>query len=122
MALNVGVVGLRAIGNQHVDAHARDPLSHLVAVCDLVKERADSTAAKHGAKPYYSLRAMLEGEPDLDVVDVCTGGYEYGSWHYEPAMEAMAAGKHVLVEKPLSSDVHQAREMVATAREKRVYL
>jgi len=122
VALNVGVVGLRGIGNQHADAHSKDPLSRLVAVCDLVKERADSTAAKYGAKPYSGLRAMLESEPDLDVVDVCTGGYENGSWHYEPAMEAMAAGKYVLVEKPLSSDVRQAREMVATAKAKRVYL
>jgi predicted dehydrogenase len=64
---------------------------------------------------------MLKNE-DLDVVDVCTGGYENGSWHFEPAMEALAAGKHVLCEKPLSNDINEAREMVRYAAEKKLYL
>jgi len=53
---------------------------------------------------------------------VATGGYENGSWHFEPAMEAMEAGKHVLVEKPISNRVEEARQMVAKAAEKDVYL
>ncbi|MCL4507411.1 MAG: Gfo/Idh/MocA family oxidoreductase [Chloroflexi bacterium] len=122
MALKVGLVGLRGIGNLHADCHMEDPLSNLVAVCDVVKDRADKTAAKHGVKAYYSLKDMLAAEPDLDIVDVTTGGYENGSWHYEPAMEALEAGKNVLVEKPLSNDVKEAREMVAKAAEKKVYL
>jgi len=73
-------------------------------------------------KAYYSLDAMLKGEPELQMVDVCTGGYENGSWHYEPAMEAMEAGKAVLVEKPLSNNVLEARRMVAKAAEKKSIL
>ena len=122
MALKVGVVGLRGIGQSHADCHMKDPLSNLVAVCDVVKERADAEAAKHKVKAYYSLADMLKGEPDLEMVDVTTGGFENGSWHYEPAMEAMEAGKSVLVEKPLSNDVGEARQMVAKAAEKKVYL
>ncbi|MCA1596151.1 MAG: Gfo/Idh/MocA family oxidoreductase [Chloroflexi bacterium] len=122
MALKVGMVGLRGIGVPHANAHKEDPLSDFVAVCDVVKERADGAAEKYGVKAYYSLKDMLDGEPDLDVVDVCTGGLENGSWHYEPAMQAMEAGKHVLVEKPLSSNIHEAREMVAVAGENDVYL
>jgi len=121
MALKVGMVGLRGIGVPHAEAHTADPLSNLVAICDVVKERADAAAEKYGAKAYYSLTEMLANE-ELDVVDVCTGGLENGSWHYEPAMEAMYAGKHVLVEKPISSDVEEAREMVAAAIENDVYL
>ena len=56
---------------------------------------------------------MLANE-DLDIVDVTTGGYENGSWHFEPTMEALEAGKHVLCEKPLSNDIGEAREMVRT--------
>jgi predicted dehydrogenase len=122
MALKVGIVGLRGIGMGHADAHSKDPLSNLVAVCDVVKERANAAAQKHGVRAYYSLDEMLRSEPDLDIVDVCTGGYENGSWHYEPAMQAMESGKHVLVEKPLSNDVGEARQMVAKAAEKNVYL
>jgi len=121
MALKVGIVGMRGIGNIHAQAHSQDPLAKLVAVCDVVKERADTAAQKYGVKAYYSLREMLRNE-DLDIVDITTGGYENGSWHFEPAMEAMEAGKHVLVEKPLSNDITEARQMVAKATEKDVYL
>ena len=121
MALKVAVVGLRGIGDNHTNCHKNDPLSNLVAVCDVVKERADATAKKHGVKAYYDLREMLRNEP-IDIVDVTTGGYENGSWHFEPAMEALEAGKHVLVEKPLSNDVGEARQMVAKAGEKNLYL
>ncbi|NLG50440.1 MAG: Gfo/Idh/MocA family oxidoreductase [Chloroflexi bacterium] len=121
MPINVGVVGLRGIGNHHAECHSKDPLSNLVAVCDVIRERADATAAKYGCKAYYSLKDMLANE-DLDMVDVTTGGFENGSWHFEPAMQAMEAGKHVLVEKPLSNDVGEARQMVAKAEEMGVYL
>ncbi len=122
MTLKIGLVGLRGIGTTHANAYKEEPLGDLAAVCDVVKERADSVAAKFGVKAYYRLSDMLTNEPELDIVDVTTGGFENGSWHYEPAMEAMEAGKHVLVEKPLSNDVGEARQMVARAAAKGVYL
>jgi len=121
MALKVGVVGMRGIGQTHAQCHAMDPLARLVAVCDVVKARADEVAAKHKVKAYYTLKDMLANE-DLDIVDVTTGGPENGGWHYEPAMEALDAGRNVLVEKPISNDVEEAREMVAYAQEKDLYL
>ncbi len=121
MTLKVGVVGMGAIGNNHANCHMNDALSHLVAVCDVVKEKADAAAATHGVKAYYSLSEMLANE-ELDVVDVTTSGYEQGSWHYEPTMEALEAGKHVLCEKPLSNDILESREMVRFAEEKKRYL
>ncbi len=121
MALKIGIVGCRGIGMTHANAYKQDELADLVAVCDVVKERADAMAEKLGVRVYYSLSEMLRGE-ELDIVDVTTGGFENGSWHFEPAMEAIEAGKHVLVEKPLSNDVGEARQMVARAAEKNVYL
>jgi predicted dehydrogenase len=121
MALKVGVVGMGGIGNQHSDCHKNDALSDLVAVCDVVKEKADAAAERLGVKAYYSLKDMLANE-DLDIVDVTTGGYENGSWHYEPTMEALDAGKHVLCEKPLSNSIEEAREMVDFAHAKKLYL
>lgn len=122
MSLKVGMVGYNSIAVPHANAYRESDLAELVAICDVVDERAAKGAANNDAKAYPSLQAMLEGEPELDIIDVSTGGYENGSWHFEPAMEAMQAGKHVLVEKPLSSDVGQARQMVALAAEQNVYL
>jgi predicted dehydrogenase len=64
---------------------------------------------------------MLDRER-LDCVSVATAGVENGSHHYEPTMQAIAAGVHVLCEKPLSNEIERAREMVRAAREKGVYL
>jgi predicted dehydrogenase len=122
MTLKTGVVGLRSIGNRHADCHAADELSALTAVCDIIHERADEAAEKHGVPAYYSVEEMLRSHPELDVVDVCTGGNENGGWHYEPTMQALEAGKHVLVEKPISNTIEEAREMVALATAKDRYL
>ena len=121
MALKIGVVGMGGIGNTHADCYRNDALAKLVAVCDVVKEKADAAAERHGVKAYYRLADMLANE-DLEVVDVTTGGYENGSWHVEPTMEALEARKHCLCEKPLSNDIGEAREMVRAAASKRLYL
>jgi len=121
MALKIGIVGMRGIGETHARAHSTDSLAKLVAVCDVVKDRADKAATKFGAKAYYSLDEMLRHE-ELDIVDVTTGGPENGGWHFEPTMQALSAGKNVLVEKPISNDVNEARQMVRLAQEKDVYL
>ncbi|MGE5532360.1 MAG: Gfo/Idh/MocA family protein, partial [Bacteroidota bacterium] len=121
MALKVGMVGFNGIAKSHAPTHRDDPLADLVAICDAVKERADKAAEEYNCKAYYSVDDMLANE-ELDIVDVTTGGLENGSWHYEAAMQAMEAGKNCLVEKPISSDIFQAREMVALAEEMDVYL
>ena len=121
MAIRVGIVGARDIGRSHAESHSADELSELVAICDVHKERADELAAKLKIRSYKSLAEMIKAE-ELDAVDVCTGGNENGSWHYEPTMEALEAGKHVLVEKPISNDIEEGRRMVARAAELNLYL
>ena len=122
MGLRVGVVGLSGIGRRHARCYAQDPLAELVAVCDIAGERAEAAATELGVRSYHSLDAMLASEPDLQIVDVTTGGHENGSWHCGPVMQALGAGRHVLVEKPLSNDITEARRMVARADELGLYL
>ena len=122
MALKVAVVGMGGIGNTHADCYQKDELAELIAVCDVKKDKADAAAEKFGVPAYYSLKEMLAAHPEIESVSVTTSGYENGSWHYVPAMEALDAGKHVLVEKPISNDVREAREMVRFAAEKDLYL
>lgn len=119
--LRVGVIGTGNIGRNHSNVYRADPLADLVAVCDVIKDKADAFAAQFGVKAYYSVEDMLRGE-QLDLISVTTAGPENGGHHYEPVMQALGAGVHVLCEKPISNNIAHAREMVQTAREKGLYL
>jgi predicted dehydrogenase len=115
--LRVCVIGMGPIGNRHADIYKAEPLSELVGVCDIIKERADAAGTRLGVKHYCDAQEMLEDlKPDL--CSVTTGGYEYGSDHFKPTMQALEAGCHVLCEKPISNDVSEAERMVAKAKEK----
>ncbi len=113
----VGVIGLGPIGNRHADIYVETQGADLVAVCDIDRERADAAAARLGVPAFYSVQEMIDGA-GLDMVSVTTGGVEYGSDHYEPTLQALAAGWHVLGEKPICNEIAPAEEMVALAAEK----
>ena len=115
--LRVGVIGLGPIGSLHARLYQEDPLAELVAVCDLRHDRAERAAKTYGVRAFTELREML-GTMTLDVCSMATGGYEYGSEHYWPTMQALEAGCHVLGEKPISNSIPEAEEMVAKAIEK----
>ena len=117
--LRVAVIGLGPIGNRHADCHVGDSLAELVGVCDINHERADAAAARLGVPAFYDADSMLKALAP-DVVSVTTGGEEYGSDHYEPTIQAIEAGCHVLGEKPISNVIEEAEEMVVKAREKGV--
>ena len=118
--LKVAVIGVGNIGNIHAPNYKADPLSELVAVCDIIPERADKAAAKYGVRAYYSVEDLLRHE-QLDAVSICTAGAENGGDHFTPTMQCLEAGLHVLGEKPISNDIIKARQMVAKADEKGVY-
>jgi predicted dehydrogenase len=115
--VRVCVIGLGPIGNRHANIYAEDELADLVGVCDKLHERADATAARLGVPAFYDVQTMLDALAP-DMCSVATGGYEYGSDHYLPTMQALEAGCHVLGEKPISNEIPRAVEMVAKAAEK----
>ena len=114
--LRVCVIGMGPIGNRHARIYRENPLSELVGVCDIQKDRADAAASRVSAPAFYDAEKMLR-EVKPDIVSITTGGQEYGSDHFEPTMIALDAGCHVLGEKPISNDIAQAEKMVAKARE-----
>ena len=116
------VVGMGGIGHTHARCIKNDPLAELVAVCDVIPEKADKAGEEFGVPAFYSLKDMLAAHPEIEVVHVTTSGFENGSWHYVPTMEALDAGRHVLVEKPISNNITEAREMVDYASKKNLYL
>ncbi|MCB0081314.1 MAG: Gfo/Idh/MocA family oxidoreductase [Caldilineaceae bacterium] len=118
--LKVAVIGLGNIGNTHAPIYMANEKTQLVAVCDIIKERADKAAARYGVKAYYSVADLLQNE-ELDAVSVTSAGVENGGDHYEPTMQCLEAGLNVLGEKPISNNIENARAMVRKADEKGVY-
>ncbi|PZE22292.1 Gfo/Idh/MocA family protein [Paenibacillus xerothermodurans] len=112
--IRVAVVGVNNIGKIHCQYYAHHPDTILVAVCDLMEDRMREACQTYGVKGYTQLEALLDKE-DIDMVCVATGGEEKGSHHYAPVMTAIAAGKDVLVEKPISNRIKEARAMVRAA-------
>ena len=119
--IRIAVIGMGPIGNRHARIYRENPSCELVGVCDIIRERADAAAASLGVPAFYDAPSMLRALAP-DAVSVATGGYEYGSDHYEPTMQALEAGCHVLCEKPICNEIPKAEEMVARAREKRLCL
>ncbi|MEA2733615.1 MAG: UDP-N-acetylglucosamine 3-dehydrogenase [Humisphaera sp.] len=117
MKLRACVIGMGPIGNRHARIYQEDALSELVGVCDRDTTRMNAAMKSFGVQGFADTAKMLDAlKPD--VVSVATGGYEYGSDHFEPTMQALDAGCHVLGEKPISNDIAQAEKMVTRAREK----
>lgn len=105
--LRVAVIGCGGISVMHLDSAAALPESQLVAVCDIVPEKAQAAAAKYGATPYTDYHELFEKEKP-DVVHLCLPHY----LHTVVAGEALNAGIHVISEKPMSIRYEDA---VATA-------
>ena len=118
--LRVGMVGYAFMGAAHSQAwrtvnHAFDlPLSaQMSLICGRSDAGVAAAAAKLGWAEHTTDWRGVVAREDIDLVDICTPG----DTHKEIALAALAAGKHVLCEKPLANSVAEAREMAAAAAE-----
>jgi len=118
MKLKVAIVGMGGIGNTHAAVYQKREDCEIVAVCDILADRADAAAAKYGCPAFHSVAEMLAAGLAIDAVSVTTAGKENGGDHHAPTMEILAAGIPVLGEKPISNEIDKAEEMVALARSK----
>jgi len=113
--IKVALVGTGGIGNHHAKTYEPIEGVELVAVCDIVKERAEQFAERYGVpkkNAFTSYNKMLEMD-EIDTVSVCT----YNQAHRRPAVAALKAGKHVLCEKPMAATLADATAMARAAKE-----
>jgi predicted dehydrogenase len=113
--LRVGLVGCGAVAEWHVDSGYRavPESARVVATCDMRLDRAAALASPLEATAYVDLDLMLR-DPQVEAVDLCSPH----PLHAPMALAALAAGKHVLVEKPLATTVADGAAMVALAAER----
>lgn len=115
--MRFAVIGCGRIAPKHAESIVALEEAELVAVCDVVPEKAQAFADKYGAKPYTSYQEMLEKE-DIDVVTIATES----DLHAPIGIYAAKAGKHVMVEKPMAMTLESADELIRTCYEAGVKL
>lgn len=116
-SLNIGVIGLGAIGQKHCESLANIRQADLVALSDVNEAVLNKTAEKLGAKPYTDYKQML-ADPALEAVVVATPD----DLHRDISIHAAQAGKHILVEKPIATTEEDALAMMAAAEKAGVKL
>ncbi len=98
--LGIGIVGTGRIANSHMRTLQRHEPADVVAVMDVIPEKVAQFAEDYGIATTYTDLAGLLANPKVDAVIVSTPPFA----HMQPTLDALAAGKHVLCEKPFSLD------------------
>lgn len=108
--MNVGLVGTGAIAHKHAESY-QEIGYNLVAVSDVIEEKGRQFADKYGAEFAPTLEELTR-RPDVDYIDVCT----FPDSRVGIAKQALADGKHVLVQKPIALTLEAALEMIDAAK------
>ena len=113
--LKVGIVGLGWVAGAHIEAFKSVEGATVSAVCSRRDRGPDDLEAKYGQplKAYTDYNALLE-DPDIDIIDVCTPQ----PLHRDQIIAAAEAGKHVLIEKPITlsfEDTKAVRDAIRVA-------
>ncbi|MBI4320673.1 MAG: Gfo/Idh/MocA family oxidoreductase [Chloroflexi bacterium] len=115
--VDVAVVGVGNMGYHHCRVYSCIPGARLVAVADADRERAQAAAKRFGCRHYGSCQDLLAWE-NVDAISIALPT----SMHYRVARDTIAAGVHVLVEKPLAANVEEAQALLGASRERGVVL
>lgn len=104
-----GIIGAGMIAHVHAKAIASMDNAMLVGVYSPTAEKRKAFAAKEGCKDYDTLEAML-ADPDVTSVCICTPS----GIHEAPALQCMAAGRHVMIEKPMEITLEKCDRLIET--------
>lgn len=116
--LRFAIIGCGKIASRHAAEAVKN--GELIAVCDIVKERADNLASEFSAKAFYTTTELLAVEKKIDVIAICTPN----GLHAEHSILALQAGSHVLCEKPLCISSTEGEKMMkeATRADKKLFV
>lgn len=109
--IKVGIVGAKFAADFHTDAYSRNEKVEVAAIADINKDNLAAYCAKWKVKDTYTDYKEMLKRDDIDLISICAPNF----LHYEVAMACIKAGKHAVSEKPLATEVANAREMIAAA-------
>ena len=115
MEYGMGIVGTGLIAELHARAIAEAEGVRLVSVLSRSQERAAAFADRHGCTGFCAAREFFD-DPRLDIVSICTPP----GTHLEPALQAIASGKHAVIEKPLEITLRGCDAIIEAAGRKGV--
>ena len=110
--IRTAVIGVGYLGQFHAEKYALLPESEVVGVVDTDRGRADEVAAKVGTVGYTDYRELLD---KVDAVSIVVPTH----YHFEVARAFLERGVHVLLEKPITTTVEEADELIRLADEKK---
>ncbi|MDY7011219.1 MAG: Gfo/Idh/MocA family oxidoreductase [Planctomycetota bacterium] len=109
--IKIGVIGAGMISNFHMGGYRECPGAEVVAVCDVMADRAKTAAEKFDIPKTFTSVGRMLAMKEIDAVSVCTPNID----HMRSTLKALAAGKHVLCEKPIAMNARQAQTMIDAA-------
>ncbi len=116
--IRVGIIGCGKIAQvRHIPEYFANDNCVIAGYFDLNKERSSDLAAKFGGKVYDSAEELVL-DKDIDAVSVCTSN----DTHAQITIAALNAGKNVLCEKPMATNLEDCETMVSAAKENSVFL
>lgn len=115
---NVGVIGVGYWGRKIVDEYTKVEEVNLIGVSDLDEKNLAFCNERYGVKNGYSDYKQLLAQKELHAVNVCTPN----QMHYRITKDALEAGKNVLVEKPITLNSKEGKELVDLAQKKKLTL
>ena len=110
--VKIGVIGAGIMGEQYARIYSVHPHAEVIAICNRGRQRLDAVGDKYGIATRYTDYNDLLNDKSVDAVCVATPDFA----HYAPVKAALEAGKHVLCEKPFTTELAEADELLALSR------
>ena len=109
--LKIGIIGTGWIAESHIESYLQMPDVEIVAAADWIDGKAEKFMKRYGVEGvhfYHDHKALIDNEPELDAVSVCT----FNTQHAAPTIYALEHGVNVLLEKPFTVTLDEAVEVM----------
>ncbi len=112
-----GIIGCGRVFPKHAESIMQLDNAKLMGVCDIKTDRLEDAKKKYNCKGFENYKELIS-QPDIDVISICTPS----GLHAKMTVDSAKAGKHVIVEKPMAMNLHEADEMIEECKKNNVKL